>query len=301
MSGGAPVGAPPSAMIADILVNGLVRSGVYAMLALGFGLVFGVGRVLNLAHTAFYMLASFGMFYFIGSGWGTPLAVVLTTLGVVAVGLTLYKLFVEPVRELEAAVLIATLAVAVLLQEISLSLWGSGLRHVPAVFPGYTSIAGVRVGNQEVTTLVLAVVSLVGTWLLLARTRLGLAIRAVAQDREVANLMGINVNRVTAIVMALGFVLASLAGVAVAPLFSIEPRMWMHPLVIVLAAVVLGGLGSLKGSLIGGVILAFAEVLVVFLVPGGSYLRTAVALLIMVGVFLIRPEGLFGARGMEER
>lgn len=288
-------------MIADILVSGLVRSGVYAMLALGFGLVFGVGRILNLAHTAFYMLAAYAIFALVGGGLGMPLAAVLATLAVAAIGLVLYRLFVEPVRELEATVLLSTLALAVLIQEVCHVLFTADLLFVPPAFPGYTSLAGVRVGHQEVATLVLAVLSLIGVRLLLSRTRLGLAIRACAQDREVANLMGMNVNRVTAIVMALGFLLAALAGLAVAPLYPVEPRMWTHPLVIVLAAVVLGGLGSLKGSVIGAVILAFAEVLVVFLVPGGSYLRTAVALLIMVGVFLLRPEGLFGAAIPEER
>lgn len=288
-------------MVADIVINGFVLSGVYAMLALGFVLVFSVGRVLNLAHTAFYMVASYGIFYFVGAGTGMPLAVLLTALGVVVLGLTLYHLFIEPVREMEATVLIATLATAVLLQEVMLLFFGGHFRMVPAAFHGHTTVLGVRVGNQELATLVLAAISLVGTWFLLSRTRLGLAIRAAAQDREVANLMGINVNRVTAIVMGLGFVLAALAGAAVAPLFTVEPHKWMHPLVIVLAAVVLGGLGSLKGSLIGAVILAFAEVLVVFLIPGGSFLRTAVALLIMVSVFLFRPEGLFGASIAEER
>jgi branched-chain amino acid transport system permease protein len=288
-------------MVADILVNGLVHSGVYAMLSLGFGLVFGVGRVLNLAHTAFYMIAAYGIFYLIKVGLAMPVATALTAVGVMAVGLAIYKVFIEPVREVEATVLITTLATAILLQEVAMVLFGSELRHVPPAFPGYTLIAGVRVGNQEMATLVLAGVCLAGVWLLLSHTRLGLAIRAAAQDREVANLMGINVNRVTAIVMALGFLLAALAGAAIAPLSPVEPQMWMHPLVIVLAAVVLGGLGSLKGSLIGAVILAFAEVVVVFLVPGGSYLRTAVALLIMVCVFLVRPEGLFGASIAEER
>jgi len=288
-------------MVANILVTGLVYSGVYAMLALGFGLVFGVGRVLNLAHTAFYMVAAYGIFYFVSTGFGTPLAVVLTTVGVVAAGIALYKLFIEPVREMEATVLISTLAVTVLLQELVHVLLGGEPRHVPPALSGFTHVVGVRVGNQEMVTLVVAALSLIGAWFLLSRTRLGLAIRAAAQDREVANLMGINVNQVTAIVMGLGLLLAALAGIAVAPLFTVEPAMWMNPLVIVLAAVVLGGLGSLKGSLIGAVILAFAEVLVVFLVPGGSFLRTAIALLIMVCVFFIRPEGLFGSRIAEER
>ncbi len=288
-------------MVADILVNGLVRGGVYAMLALGFGLAFGVGRILNLAHTAFYMVAAYGVFYFAGLGVAMPLAAGLSTLVVLALGLLFYKLFIEPVEEMEAAVLIATLAVAILLQELGIAFWGNEPRQVPPVLSGFTRIAGVRVGKQEIVTLALAAVSLVATWVVLSRTKLGLAIRAAAQDREVANLMGINVPRVTTVVTALGLVLAAVAGIAVAPLSTVEPGMWMNPLVIVLAAVVLGGLGNLKGSLVGAVVLAFAEVLVVFLVPGGSYLRTAVALLIMVCVFLVRPQGLFGSSAAEER
>lgn len=288
-------------MIADILVNGLVRSSVYAMLALGFGLVFGVGRVLNLAHTAFYMVAAYGVSYFVGAGLGMPLAAGLSTLVVLAVGLFVYKLLIEPVQEMESTVLIVTLAVAILLQELGIALFGNEPRHVPPTLTRLTRIAGVRVGQQEIVTLALAAASLAATWVVLSRTKLGLAIRAAAQDREVANLMGINVPRVTTVVTGLGLLLAAVAGIAVAPLFTVEPGMWMNPLVIVLAAVVLGGLGSLKGSLVGAVILAFAEVLVVFLLPGGSYLRTAVALLIMVCVFLVRPGGLFGSTTVEER
>lgn len=287
-------------MFADILVDGLVRSGVYAMLALGFALVFGVGRVLNLAHTAFFMVASYGIFYFVGVGMGMPLAVLLSSVGVVALGLLLYKLFLEPVRETEATVLIISLATAVLLQELMLLFFGRQYGRVPEAFPGFTRILGVRVGNQELATLGLAALCLVGIWVLLSRTRLGLAIRTAAQDAEVASLVGINVTRVTRAVVALGILLASLAGAAVAPLITVEPHLWMDRLVIVLAAVVLGGLGSLKGSLLGAVILAFAESLVVFLLPGGAYLRTAVAMAIMLAVFLFRPEGLFGTGIAEE-
>jgi len=287
-------------MLVDILVRGLVHSGVYAMLALGFALVFGVGRVLNLAHTAFFMVASYGIFYFVGAGTGLPLAVLLSTLGVVALGLVLYKLFLEPVRGMEATVLITSLATAVLLQELVLIFFGRQYGRVPEVFPGFTRVLGVRVGNQEIATVLLAVVCLLGTWLLLSRTRLGLAIRTAAQDPEVASLMGINVGRITQVVVGLGVLLASLAGAAVAPLVTVEPHMWMDRLVIVLAAVVLGGLGSLKGSLLGAVILAFAEAGVVFLIPGGSFLRTAVAMAIMLAVFLFRPEGLFGTGIAEE-
>lgn len=288
-------------MLASILIQGLILTGLYAMLAMGFSLVFGVGRVLNLAHTAFFMLGSYSIFFFLGWGAGMPLAVIASAVTVVVVGLVLYKLFIHPVREMEATVLIMALATAVLLQEIlRLLSGGAGALPVPPLFPGFVRILRVRVRNQEIATLGLALLSLTGVWVLIARTRLGLAIRAAAQDREVAHLMGIHVNRVTAVVMGLGLLLAALAGAAVAPVRTVEPHMWMHPLVIVLAAVVLGGLGSLKGSLIGAAILAFAEVTVRIAVPGGAFLRTAVALAIMLAVFLLRPEGLFRSGVTEE-
>ncbi|NLC77017.1 MAG: branched-chain amino acid ABC transporter permease, partial [Clostridia bacterium] len=140
-----------------------------------------------------------------------------------------------------------------------------------------------------------------GVWLLLSRTNLGLAIRVTAQDREVANLMGINVSLISMITMGLATMLAATAGALVAPIFVLEPRMWLQPLTVVLAIVVLGGMGSLKGSIYGALIIALVETLVVFLIPMGSFLRGAVALAIMIAILLIRPEGLFGVSFEGER
>ena len=142
---------------------------------------------------------------------------------------------------------------------------------------------------------------LVFTWLVLYRTRLGLAIRATANDLEVANLMGMNVHRVAMATLALSVGLAAVAGVVVAPVFVVDPRMWLAPLVTMLAIVVLGGLGSLRGSLIGALILGYVEAITVFAVPAGAYLKGAVALAIMVAVLLAKPEGLFGVVFEEER
>jgi branched-chain amino acid transport system permease protein len=142
---------------------------------------------------------------------------------------------------------------------------------------------------------------LLATWAFLMRTKTGVAIRSVAQDREVANLMGIDVPRMEMLTMAISVGLAAVAGALVAPLFVLTPGMWGHPLVMILAVVVLGGLGSLKGSLIGALVLGFAESLVVFLAPSGAFLKTSVALTIMLIVILIKPEGLFGVVFEEER
>ena len=137
--------------------------------------------------------------------------------------------------------------------------------------------------------------------LFLFKTKPGLAIRSTAQDREVANLMGINEARLAMITMGISVGLAAFTGAIVVPLTVLEPSMWLPPMIMMMAVVVLGGLGSLKGSFVGAYILGFAEALVVFLAPMGAFLKGSVALSIMILVLLIRPEGLFGVYFEEER
>jgi len=289
-------------MFQDILVTGLVNGGVYALLAIGFSLIFGVARIVNIAHTAFYMLASYALYGLLFKA-GLPLfaAVVLAVVAVVLLSLVCYKLVIEPVRQHESAVLIATIALALIFQESLLVAFGGSFLGIPAAVDGYASVLGVRVSYQRLIILVVVAAALGATWFLLNRTRLGLAIRAAANDQEIANLMGINVNRVAMITVGISVALAAIAGVVVAPVFVIDPLMWLSPLVTMLAIVVLGGLGSLKGSLIGAFIIGYVEAITVFAVPSGAYLKGAVALSIMVIVLLIRPEGLFGVAFEEER
>lgn len=289
-------------MFQDILISGLINSGVYALLALGFSLIFGVARIVNIAHTAFYMLASYALYGMLVIG-GVPLllAIPLAVAAVVALSLVCYKLVIEPVRQHESAVLIATIALALIFQESLLVSFGGSFLGIPNAVEGVTSIIGVRVSYQRLIILVVVAVTLVATWYLLNRTRLGLAIRAAANDQEIANVMGMNVNRVAMYTVGISVGLAAIAGVVVAPVFVVDPLMWLSPLVTMLAIVVLGGLGSLKGSVIGAFIIGYVEAITVFSVPSGSYLKGAVALSIMILVLLIRPEGLFGVVFEEER
>ena len=288
-------------MLQDILITGLINSGVYALLAIGFSLIFGVARIVNIAHTAFYMLAAY-CFYalLVKAGLGVALAGVLAVAGVTLLSVICYKLVIEPVRDHPSAVLIATIALALIFQELMQILFGGSYLGIPSTIDGVMNIAGVSVPYQRVLILVVAVVMLVFTWLVLYHTRLGLAIRATANDLEVANLMGMNVHRVAMATLALSVGLAAVAGVVVAPVFVVDPRMWLAPLVTMLAIVVLGGLGSLKGSLIGALVLGYIEAITVFALPAGAYLKGAVALAIMVVVLLVRPEGLFGVAFEEE-
>ena len=289
-------------MLQDVLITGLVNSGIYALLAVGFSLVFGVARIVNIAHTAFYMLAAY-CFYtlLVTTGLGVVLASVLSVLAVTALSVICYRIVIEPVREHQAAVLIATIALGLIFQESMLLLHGGSFLGIPSAIEGVVRVGGVSIPYQRLLVLVVAAVMLTATWFLLYRTRLGLAIRATANDLEVAELIGMNVHRVAMATVAISVALAAVAGVVVAPVFVVDPLMWLSPLVTMLAIVVLGGLGSLKGSLIGAFIIGYVEAITVFAVPSGSYLKGAVALSIMVLVLLIRPEGLFGVVFEEER
>ncbi|MFP3910613.1 MAG: branched-chain amino acid ABC transporter permease [Desulfobacteraceae bacterium] len=289
-------------MIQNIIINGLINGSIYALLAIGFSLIFGVARIVNIAHTAFYMLAAY--FIYMGFGYLGLSPYVAMPLAVLAVGVLAvicYKLFIDPIREHEAAVLIATIALAMVIQEALLIGFGGHYLGVPPLVKGYAEIAGVKVTYQHLLALAVALLALFGSWLFLMKTKLGLALRATAQDREVANLMGMNEARVAMLTMGISAMIAAIAGAIVVPLFVLDPHMWMHPLIMMLAIVVLGGLGSMKGSFVGAYIMAFAEVLVVFLVPMGAFLKGSVALSIMILVLLIRPEGLFGIAFEEER
>jgi branched-chain amino acid transport system permease protein len=291
-------------MIEGIIITGLISGGVYALLAVGFSLIFGAARIINLAHTAFYMLAAYLIFTFASLlGLNLLLSIVLSIAAVTIIGVLTYKLVIDRVRGHETTALIATLALAIIIQEVMFLPWtfGGHFLRVPDLVSGYTMILGTKVLYQQILTFGVVLVILLGTWALLMKTRLGIAIRSTAQDREVANLMGINVARTGMITMAISVALAAVAGALVAPLAILSPHMWMNPLVMIMAIIVLGGLGSVKGSLVGAFILGFAETLVVFLAPSGAFLKGAVALAIMLAVILIRPEGLFGVAFEEER
>jgi branched-chain amino acid transport system permease protein len=289
-------------MVLDIIIGGLISGSVYALLAIGFSIIFGAARIVNLAHTAFYMVAAYCIYFAahkmgIHPIWGMVAAIVLVTL----LGVISYKLFINPIREHEGAVLIATIAVAMAFQEIMTLIFTGTYLSVPSLIKGYLSILGVKVFYQQLLTFCAALLVMAVLWVLLMRTKLGLAIRSTAQDREVANLMGINESQVAMLAMGISVGLAAFTGGIVVPLTVLDPHMWMHPLIMMMAVVVLGGLGSLKGCFIGAYILGFAEALVVFLIPAGAFLKGSVALSIMILVLLIRPEGLFGVTFEEER
>ena len=286
----------------NIIITGLITGSMLALLAISFSLIFGVARIVNIAHTAFYMVAGYCIFSLTGKFGLNPVAGMMVAVVVVTIlGLLAYKFLIDPIREHEAAVLIATIALAMIFQEAILLIYTGDYRTVSALIEGYFIISGVKVFYQQVLTFGVVFLILGVLWVLLMKTKLGLAIRSTAEDREVANLMGMNDSRLAMITMGISVALAGFTGAVLAPLTVLSPYMWMEPLIMMMAVVVLGGLGSIKGSFVAAYILGFTEALVVFMIPKGAFLKGSVALTIMILVLLLRPEGLFGISFEEER
>jgi branched-chain amino acid transport system permease protein len=289
-------------MAEQIVVGTLVTGGVYALLAVGFSLIFGNARVINMAHTGFFMLAAYGLYYFIrilglNMGW----AIIISVLAVTLVGILAYRFLINPIREHHAAVLLMTVAIVLVFQEAMTAVFSSKYWSIPSLISGFTDILGVSVQNQRLLILGVVAVVIVAVWQVLSRTKLGIALRATAQDAEVATLMGISVPRTLMITMGIATFLAAVAAVVVTPISTIYPAMWAAPLVSVLVIVVLGGLGSIRGAIIGAFIIALVEVSVAVLMPHYAYLKVVFSILAMVIVLIVRPGGLFGVIFEEER
>jgi branched-chain amino acid transport system permease protein len=277
-------------LIEEIIVSGLILGGLYALLALGFSLIRGVARIMNLAHGAFYMLTAYIIYSALSAGLGIAIAISLTL--IVLISLIVYKLLIGPLREKEAEVALVTLALALVIQESVKLIWGPDYKSIPYIVSGYTSILGVRVVNQKLLALIMVLVLVSFLFLLIKRTKQGKAIRAVAQNMEVARLVGINTSQVFMISMGISGLLAGLAAVFFASLNVVSPTDWVI-LLQTFPVIVLGGLGSLKGSVAAAFIISFIEKIVEFTI-GGGYLMQTVTFFIMLIVLFVKPTGLFG-------
>lgn len=279
----------------EILIYGAVTSAIYAMLAVGFTLIFGVARVLNLAHGSFYALGAYGT-YVLTSIVGLPLwlAALLAIAAVSLFGVIVEKVLIRPLRYSQLGVLMITLAVSLVVEQALFLIFGSEYRNVPAFIDTKVSIGGVDVAGQRLLTLVVAVVAIGALYLFIQRTRLGSAILAISQDAEAAKYMGIPSDRIFSLVMAISAALAALAGVLAGPFLSVQPSMHLLPIVKAFAIVIVGGLGSIPGSILAALMLGYAETLVAYLIS--TSWTEIVSVLATLLTLVFRPAGIFGKR-----
>lgn len=279
----------------EILIVGAVSSAIYAMLAVGFTLIFGVARVLNLAHGSFYALGAYGT-YFLSSTLKWPLLVAaLTSVAVVALfGVLVERVLVRPMRHSQLAVLMITLAVALVVEQALFLTFGSEYRNVPAFVDTKVTIGGVDIGGARLLALGVSVVLIGALWLFIQYTRLGSAILAISQDAQAAQYMGIPSDRIFSLVMAISAALAAAAGIMAGPFLTVQPTMWLLPIVKAFAIVVVGGLGSIPGSIVAALMLGYAETIVAYgISTSWTEIVSVLATLLML---VVRPAGIFGRR-----
>ncbi|NWF77047.1 MAG: branched-chain amino acid ABC transporter permease [Chloroflexi bacterium] len=283
-----------------IIIYGLLSGSVYAVVAMGLSLQYGVGRVINVAHGHFLMLGAF-LTWMLYTGSGIDPLVSLTITGplLFVLGFVLYRTLFTSLRTkapsagaYEGSSLLAAFGLLYVLENVALIRWGAFNRSYR--FLSFTvSIAGTTFTANRLAALVIAVVVCLAFYFFLTRSRLGKAIRAAAQDPATAGLMGVNINRVLALCFGLGAFLAGVGGLLVSMCFPVNAFIGLQYTVIAFIVIVLGGLGSIPGSLVGGLILGLIYAIVLQWQP-------RLAMVVFYGIFLllllVRPAGIFGKR-----
>ena len=284
----------------QIITSGLLTGGIYALLAVGLTLIFGVLRVVNFAHGEFMMLGMYGAFW-MWVWWDVDpyLSVFVVVPAIFALGLVVDRLIIRrTIGGPEVTVVFATLGLSIFLQNAALTAWSADTRSVTTAYTGTAFAVGpVRASIPLVVSFIVAVALAGALWLFLAKTRFGKAIQAVAQNREAAALMGINVQRVYMMTYAIAVAGAGAMGALAAPVFSTFPRVGLSFVITAFVIVVLGGLGSVVGAVIAALLIGVVQSVVGFLI-GAAWAEIAYFLVFMA-VLALRPQGLLGRRGAE--
>ena len=277
-------------MIEEILVNTFILGGLYCLLALGFSLVFGVAKVMNLAHGGFYMLTAYFIYSLLFAG--LEIAIPISLILILITSFIVYKLLIEPMQAKEMRVAVVTLGLALMLQEGVKLVFGPQFKSISYIITGYVTILGVRIVSQKLLAAITAIVLVAVLYIFVRRTKQGKAIRAVAQNIEVARLVGINVSRVVMMSMGISALLAGVAAILFAPVYIVSPVQWSI-LFRAFPVIILGGLGSLRGMLVASFVIAGIEKIIEFTI-GGGYIVPTITFSLMLIILLVRPSGLFG-------
>ena len=277
-------------MIEDILVSTFILGGLYCLLALGFSLIFGVAKVMNFAHGAFYMLTAYFIYSLLFAG--LEIAIPISLILIVITSFIVYELLIKPMHEKEMRAAVVTLGLVLVLQEGVRLVYGPEFKSIPYVITGYVTILGVRIVSQKLLAATTAIVLVAALYIFIRRTKQGKAIRAVAQNIEVARLVGINVSRVVMMTMGISALLAGVAAVLFAPVYIVSPTEWSI-LFRAFPVIILGGLGSFRGILAASFLIAGIEKIVEYTI-GGGYIVPTITFSLMIIILLVRPSGLFG-------
>jgi branched-chain amino acid transport system permease protein len=280
-------------LLVQSAIIGLSIGAIYILMALGLTLMFGMMHIINFAHGAIYMLGAFVIYYFFHL-WGIPylLAFFIAMMLLGLFGFGVERFIYRTVKGNIEPTLVALLALTTLLQAAGYPVFGPLDKNVPSVFGGNYIIFGTPISAERLMIIPVAAVLVVALYLFINKTKMGAAMRSIEQDKEAAALQGVNVNMVNAMAFAVGFSLAAAAGALIAPIFKLDPMMGEQPLLKAFIIIILGGLGSIPGAILGGLILGFIDSVVATAV--GVELAFLLSFVFIILLLLFKPNGLFG-------
>lgn len=297
-------------MLEQIIVQGTIDSLVYALMALGFTLIYGVSGIVNMAHGAYILIGAYifiSMDTFFSSFFPAQflylvpvLAFIIAPIVTGIIGSIFYRLTIHQIIGDQIGIIVTSLAACIAFQQIVGIVFGSAatIRYpLPTLMHGYFTVLGVQVTNDRAAAAVMSILLFAGVWIFVAKTRWGKAMRALSQDIEAAMLMGVNVERMYMLVSAIAAGFACIAAVFFASSSGAATgQMWLYALAISFSIVILGGLGNIKGSIIGAFIFGYSIAIIRQVLPGAGGMVTAFPFIVMIIVLIIRPKGLFGKR-----
>lgn len=287
-------------LILSTLISGLSLGGIYAMIALGYTMVYGIAKLLNFAHGDIIMVGGYVIYVFMATN-NPFLAVLMAVIGCILLGIAVEKVAYKPLRGASPlAVLITAIGVSYLLQSLAQIIFGSANKMVTVFELGTVKIFGVQMQVSSLVTLAVTVVVMAALTLFIKFTRLGRAMIAVSEDRGAAQLMGINVNGIITVTFAIGSALAALAGLFYlmkAP--SLSSTLGAMPGIKAFTAAVIGGIGSIPGAMLGGILLGMVESISYKITAIAPY-TDAIEFSILIIILLVRPTGFLGKKRREK-
>lgn len=286
-----------SALVAQIILNGLMSASIYILVAIGLTLVLSMTGIVQLAHGEIYMLGAYGTYYCCTVlGLHYLLALLISVLIVGLAGIPLEKIFFRPFRgqDFMPSVIIAV-AIMIMLQTTAIVSFGSSIKVVTTPFRGVVTVAGAAVSWERLLVIAISVVFVGGLFLLLHRTKMGLAMLALSQDIRGAALQGISADRVSSTAMFIGCALAGVAGGLMGAIFNLSPTMGSFALMKGIAVIILGGMGSLTGVVIGGLVLGLIDGIVPPLL--NPQMGSLIGFICIILILVFRPQGIMGRPG----
>jgi len=287
------------AVLLPQLLHGLVFGAALGLLALGLTVIFGLLGVMNFAHGELYMLGAYAGIAAIGLTGSFWIALILAPLAVGVLGAVTEIATLRPLYRREPLYgLILTFGLALAFREIVRQIWGGDMRRILPPVEGSTPLLGMTYPNYRLFLLAFASVLLLGIWLFFTRTRAGIIVRAAVQDAEMLDGLGVNVTRVFTLTFAGSAALAAIAGLLLAPIFTVYPQMGIEMILLAFIVVILGGMGSMGGSVVAAFVIGITQsLLTLWMNPQ----RVAIAIFgIMIVVLIVRPRGFFGREGVLE-